>query len=57
MGLYQLYPQKSGIRKRGVVRVAFKKKNVFIWLSWTLVAASGIFLVVCRIFSVVPRGI
>ena len=26
MGLYQLYPQKSGIRKRGVVRVAFKKK-------------------------------
>ena len=57
MGLYQLYPQKSGIRKRGVVRVAFKKKNVFIWLSWTLFAASGIFLVVCRIFSVVPRGI
>lgn len=57
MGLYQLYPQKSGIRKRGVARVAFKKKIVFIWLSWTLVAASGIFLVVCRIFSVVPRGI
>ena len=27
MGLYQLYPQKSGIRKRGVVRVAFLKRK------------------------------
>ena len=34
MGLYHVYPQKSGIKKRGMVRVAFFF-NVFIWLSWS----------------------
>lgn len=42
--------QKSGIKKRGLVRVAFFKKMYL----FGLVAASGIFLAVCRIFLVVP---
>ena len=38
--------QKSGIKKRGLVRVAFFKKMYL----FGLVAASGIFLAVCRSF-------